>query len=101
MAGPRRPPASIGRMAASSTSAAGSTSRIAAIIGFGGSPCSTSEVFMNRHIVFVAALLLGSSALVAAKDDYQLGPDSMEQPGVPKGKVEHFTWKSDIFPGTI
>ncbi len=56
---------------------------------------------MYRRSAIVAALLLGSAALVGAKDDYQLGPDSMEQPGVPKGKIEHFTWKSEVFPDTI
>ena len=46
-------------------------------------------------------MLFGVSALLYAKDDYKLGPDSMEQSGVPKGKVEQFKWKSDIFAGTI
>lgn len=36
-----------------------------------------------------------------AADDYQLGPDSMEQPGVPRGQIIKGTWKSDIFPGTV
>jgi enterochelin esterase-like enzyme len=36
-----------------------------------------------------------------AKDDYQLGPDSMEQPGVPQGKITKYTWKSEVFPGTV
>ena len=32
----------------------------------------------------------------------KLTPDSEEQPGVPKGKLEKFTWStSQIFPGTI
>jgi len=40
-------------------------------------------------------------ALLAAADDYVLGPDSKRQPGVPQGKVSSFTWKtSKIFPGT-
>jgi hypothetical protein len=35
-------------------------------------------------------------------DDYTLGPDSMPQDGVPKGRVEEpFVWKSQIFPNTI
>src|SRR4051812_49345016 len=38
---------------------------------------------------------------VRAIDDYQLGPDSMPQEGVPKGRVTHHTWNhSKIFPGT-
>jgi enterochelin esterase family protein len=32
---------------------------------------------------------------------YKLGPDSLDQKGVPKGKVTKHTWKSDIFPGTV
>jgi enterochelin esterase family protein len=38
---------------------------------------------------------------VHAIDDYKLGPDSMEQPGVPKGHVApSFKWESKIFAGT-
>jgi enterochelin esterase-like enzyme len=47
----------------------------------------------------VAALTLAGVALAA--DDYKFGPDSMPQEGVPKGKVEKFTWESKIFPGTV
>src|SRR3954454_21335101 len=36
-----------------------------------------------------------------AKDDYQLGPDSMEQPGVPQGKITKHNWKSKVFDGTV
>ncbi|HEV3203699.1 MAG TPA: alpha/beta hydrolase-fold protein [Gemmataceae bacterium] len=36
-----------------------------------------------------------------AADDYKLGPDSLEQPGVPKGKVTKFSWTSTIFSGTV
>ena len=35
-------------------------------------------------------------------DNYQPGPDSKPQPGVPKGEVLKFTFdKSKIFPGTV
>ena len=35
-------------------------------------------------------------------DNYQPGPDSQRQPGVPAGKVFQFTFdKSNIFPGTV
>jgi gluconolactonase len=45
--------------------------------------------------------LLGSFALVRAADNYELGPDSKPQPGVPRGRVEHFTvTNSTIYPGT-
>src|SRR5262245_24690294 len=41
------------------------------------------------------------AALVHAADDYKLGPDSMEQPGIPRGKVTKHTWTSQVFPGTV
>jgi enterochelin esterase family protein len=48
----------------------------------------------------LVALVLSLSPAFAA-DDYPLGPDSQEQPGVPKGSVKEFSWKeSRIFPGT-
>src|SRR4051794_1305143 len=47
-----------------------------------------------------AALLLLATAPVRAADDYQLGPDSMPQDGVPRGKVTQHSWKSEVFPGT-
>ena len=51
-----------------------------------------------RLVTALVCLALALPAL--AKDDYQLGPDSMEQSGVPHGKIEKFTWKSEVFPGT-
>ena len=53
---------------------------------------------------FVLALLLLScgTALTFAADDYQLGPDSQRQEGVPKGKVVTGKWTSEkVFPGTV
>jgi enterochelin esterase-like enzyme len=50
---------------------------------------------------FVAVLFFGSCVICQAKDDYQLGPESMEQPNVPRGKLEKFTWKSNICEGTV
>jgi enterochelin esterase family protein len=44
----------------------------------------------------VAALSIGSAAA-----DYKLGPDSMEQPGSPKGTVTKRSWKSQVFPDTV
>jgi enterochelin esterase family protein len=49
-------------------------------------------------------MLFASLVLLApahAADDYQLGPDSMKQPGVPAGTVTRGTWNSTIFPGTV
>ena len=36
----------------------------------------------------------------AAQDNYVMGPESMEQKGVPKGEVTKYTWESKIFAGT-
>ena len=44
-------------------------------------------------------LLLIGAAL--AKDDYQPGPDSTEQPGVPQGTMEKFVHKSQVFENTV
>src|SRR5437867_440834 len=42
-----------------------------------------------------------SAFWAAAIDDYQLGPDSLPQPGVPQGQVTKFVWsQSKVFPGT-
>ncbi len=53
-----------------------------------------------RLLAACIALSLVCAAARAA-DDYKLGPDSMEQPDVPKGKVTKHTWTSTIFPGTV
>jgi enterochelin esterase family protein len=47
----------------------------------------------------LAVLLLLPVAALA--EDYKLGPDSTEQPDVPKGKVTQHIWKSQIFPNTV
>ena len=48
------------------------------------------------------SLLIISTASTQAIDDYQLGPDSMPQAGVPRGEVTKFVWnQSKIFPGTV
>jgi sugar lactone lactonase YvrE len=58
-----------------------------------------------RTIVFlwvVTLLILPTAGLPQqATDDYPVGPDSIEQPGVPKGEVLKFSFEhSKIFPGT-
>src|SRR5205085_707362 len=64
---------------------------------------SPTGTVMNRILLTLFALF----ALLAlrpalASDDYQLTPDSMPQPGVPKGEVTHHQWKSSaVFPGTV
>ncbi len=56
---------------------------------------------MRLTCLFALLLLLTGASLASALDDYKLGPDSMEHPDVPKGKVTKFSWKSEIFPGTV
>jgi enterochelin esterase-like enzyme len=45
------------------------------------------------------ALLIAPAAFAA--ENYQLGPDSQRQEGVPRGKVEKFSWTSEIFKETV
>jgi enterochelin esterase family protein len=46
-------------------------------------------------------LLAVAVAPLHAADNYQLGPDSQVQPGVPKGKVTKHSWNGTIFAGTV
>jgi gluconolactonase len=52
----------------------------------------------------LSALAFAGGAARPAQEGYPLGPDSQRQPGVPQGKVEHYTWTSPaghgIYPGT-
>lgn len=50
--------------------------------------------------VVALAFLCLSVSFVIAKDDYKLGPDSMEHSGVPKGEISTFKWESTVFKGT-
>src|SRR5262245_25410234 len=50
---------------------------------------------------FALFTLLVCVTSLVAKDDYQLGPDSMEQSGVPRGDRHTFKWESKVFEGTI
>src|SRR5262245_43031119 len=52
---------------------------------------------MKRLVSFAFVVAVSS----APAQQYKLGPDSMEQSDVPKGKVTKYTWKSEIFPGTV
>jgi enterochelin esterase family protein len=57
---------------------------------------------MYRRLLGVLVLLaLGGIDAAIAADDYQLGPDSMRQEGVPQGKVTKHSWTSQVFPGTV
>ena len=63
---------------------------------------------MNRRFVLVVAVLVavfvlcGGARLFAAGEDnyYKLGPDSLEQEGVPRGKLTGpHTLPCEVFPG--
>jgi enterochelin esterase-like enzyme len=62
---------------------------------------------MTRRLACLTLLLVAAchclfASSATAADDYKLGPDSTEQPDVPKGKVTKYTWdKSTVFPGTV
>jgi enterochelin esterase-like enzyme len=56
---------------------------------------------MRVRLAGVAFLLLVPLAVARAADDYKLGPDSLEQDGVPKGTVTKHSWTSTVFPGTV
>ncbi len=50
--------------------------------------------------LYAIAAVCFSVTFTLAKDDYAFGPDSMEQPGVPKGETSTFIWESKVFDGT-
>src|SRR5437762_188797 len=57
---------------------------------------------MKSFRILVASFATAMFPLaVSAAEDYQLGPDSQEQPGVPVGKITQHTWTSKIFEGTV
>ena len=57
---------------------------------------------MSPTRLLLLAFSLLSTVLAPAADDYQPGPDSKPQDGVPKGDVLKFEFKnSKIFPGTV
>ena len=55
---------------------------------------------MIKRILATVTIAAAALTAVHAKDDYKLGPDSMEQPGVPRGEVSQFRYKSEIFAKT-
>src|SRR5437016_807962 len=56
---------------------------------------------MLPRVLISMTIVAVTIAVASAKDDYKLGPDSMEQPNVPKGEITKLTWESKIFPGTV
>jgi gluconolactonase len=58
--------------------------------------------FQPRLLVLILALSALLAPATRAADDYQPGPDSKPQPGVPKGEILKFSFNhSQIFPGTV
>lgn len=61
---------------------------------------------MTPNKFFRSAVAIGSAAIVLvhtafAADNYQLGPDSLPQDGVPRGTVTKYSWtNSTVYPGT-
>jgi enterochelin esterase family protein len=58
---------------------------------------------MKRAISVFAAVLVSAASVFAAGEDqyYKLGPDSLEQEGVPRGKLTGpHTLPCEVFPGT-
>jgi enterochelin esterase-like enzyme len=59
---------------------------------------------MRFYVLLTPLLLLtfclASSSTLRAADDYELGPDSQRQEGVPEGKVTKHHFTSRVFPGT-
>jgi enterochelin esterase-like enzyme len=56
---------------------------------------------MRWRLLGVALLLALPLSLTAGDENYKLGPDSMEQPGVPQGKITKHVWDSKVFPKTV
>ena len=55
-----------------------------------------------RIVTLLLSTLVLATLPVYAQEDYQPGPDSKPQPGVPKGEVFKFSFDwSKIFPGTV
>lgn len=52
-----------------------------------------------RTLLFTLLLLL-TGLPAPGQVEYPLGPDSQVQDGVPRGRIEQFQWKSEVFPGT-
>jgi len=54
----------------------------------------------SQNLALTTAILLFIAA-AASGADYELGPDSKPQEGVPRGEVTKYKWESKIFPGTV
>ena len=60
------------------------------------------SLILCLFIALVFPFAIAREAKPAPDEQYVAGPDSKEQPGVPKGTVTKFTWdRSKIFPDTV
>jgi enterochelin esterase-like enzyme len=65
-------------------------------------PPSLDLPMLIRHALALSLLAAAVLPSVRAADDYKLGPDSMEQEGVPRGVVSQYKWESPkAYPGTV
>jgi enterochelin esterase-like enzyme len=53
------------------------------------------------RIIISSIIIIILSANLYAESNYQLGPDSLPQDGVPKGTITQHEWKSTIFSDTV
>jgi enterochelin esterase-like enzyme len=53
-----------------------------------------------NRTAFVVLCFFALASTAPGADDYKLGPDSMENSDVPKGKVTKYSWTSQIFAET-
>jgi sugar lactone lactonase YvrE/enterochelin esterase-like enzyme len=58
------------------------------------------EAVKMKRPGFLLYLLAITAGTLPAADEYTLGLDSQRQPGVPQGAITHYTWTSQLFPGT-
>ena len=56
---------------------------------------------MLRRFLVAMPVLTGLIATLPARADFKYGPDSEEQPGVPRGEVVQFKHTSQVFAGTV
>src|SRR5687767_3831813 len=64
-------------------------------------PLQQGPTMPLRRLCAVLCVLCASAVNSLAIDDYQPGPDSQRQEGVPQGKVTKHEWKdSKVFPST-
>lgn len=56
---------------------------------------------MKIFLPFLLFLLVASTPVFSADEDYVPGPDAMPKEGVPKGTLTQHSWTSEIFHGTV